>query len=121
MIRKAYAEWKKCDTMICDHMDSCKEAKFPNPTGPPLDYMKQHKVFKAKKTNKYDLFHFYQVGLSGDLWNLPSPHEPATHELLSKFLLKGRVLGHPNLVVAFTWDSAMAVCLLQELHSLRHL
>ena len=71
-----------------------------------------------------DLCHFYKVGLSGDLLNFPSPCEPATCELLSKFLLKARVLGCPNLVVAFAQDSAMAACLLQELHikdSLRHL
>ena len=105
MISEGHTEWNKHDTMICDHADSCKEAKFPDPTGPPLDYMKYCRVFKCKKTNEYDLCRFYQVGLSGDLPNLPSPHEPATHKLLSKFLLKARVLGHPNLVVAFTWDS----------------
>ena len=124
MISEGHTEWNKCDTMICDHADACKEAKFPDPTGPPLDYMKHHGVFKSKKTNEYDLCHFYQVGLSGDLLNFPSPCKPATHKLLSKFLLKARVLGHPNPVVAFMWDSVMAVCLLQELHikdSFRHL
>ena len=38
--------------MICDHADPCKEAKFPNPAGLPLDYMKHHRVFKSKKTNE---------------------------------------------------------------------
>ena len=37
--------------------------------------------------------------------------------MLEDFLLKAQALGHPNLIVAFAWDSAMAVCLLQELHS----
>ena len=44
--------------------------------------------------------------------------------MLKDFLLKAQVLGHPNLVVAFVQDSAMVVCLLQELHSnksLKHL
>ena len=44
--------------------------------------------------------------------------------MLKDFLLKAQALGHPNLVVAFTRDSATAVCLLQELHSkdsLRHM
>ena len=112
MISEGHAEWNKCDTMICDHMDPCKEAKFPDPTSPPLDYMKHCGVFKSKKTNKYDLCHFYLRGPS----KLSLSHKPATCELLSKFLLKARVLGHPNLVVAFTWDSATAICLLQELH-----
>ena len=113
MISKGHTKWNKCDTMICDHVDPCKEAKFPNPASPPLDYMKHHGVFKSRKTNKYDLCCFYQVGLSKNLPNFPSPCEPPTHELLSKFLLKAKVLGHPNLVVAFTKDSAMAICLLQ--------
>ena len=116
MIGEGHAEWNKHDTMICDHTDPCKEAKFPDPTGPPLDYMKHHGVFKSKKTNEYDLCHFYEVGLLGDLLSFPSPHKPATHELLSKFLLKARVLGHSNLVVVFAQDSATAICLLQELH-----
>ena len=54
----------------------------------------------------------------------PSPHKPTTHEMLEDLLLKARALGHPNPIVAFAWDSATAVCLLQELHSkdsLRHL
>ena len=86
--------------------------------------MKHCGVFKSKKTNEYDLCCFYHIGLSGDLLNFPSPCKPATHELLSKFLLKARVLGCPNLVVVFVWDSVSAICLLQELHikdSLRHL
>ena len=37
--------------------------------------------------------------------------------MLKDFLLKAWAQGHPNLVVAFARDSAMAVCLLQELHS----
>ena len=80
--------------------------------------MKYHGLFKAKKSNKYNLCHFYHIELSGDLPTFPSPCEPATHEMLEDFLLKAQALGHPSLVVAFMWDSAMAVCLLQELHSM---
>ena len=107
MISKGHAEWKKHDTMTCDHRDPCKELKYPDPAGPPLDYMKHRGVFKAKKTNEF-----------------PSAHKPATHKMLKDFLLKAGALGHPNLVVAFAWDSATAGCLLQELHSkdsLKHL
>ena len=59
MISKGHAEWKKCDMMICDHMDPCKEAKFPDHAGLPPDYMKHCGLFKSKKTNEYDLCHFY--------------------------------------------------------------
>ena len=86
--------------------------------------MKQRRVFKAKKTNKYDLCHFYHVELSGDLPPFLSPHEPATCKMLEELLRPAQALGHPNLLMAFTRDSATVVCLLQELHhkdSLKHL
>ena len=79
--------------------------------------MKHREVFKAKKTNEYNLCCFYRVELSGDLPKFPSPHEPATRKMLKDFLLKVWALGHPNLVVAFARESATAICLLQELHS----
>ena len=64
MISEGCAEWKECDTMTCNHRDPCKELKYLDPAGPPLDYMKHCGVFKAKKTNQYDLCHIYQVELS---------------------------------------------------------
>ena len=117
MIGKGCTDWEKCDTMTCDPGDPCKELRHLDPAGPPLDYMKHHGVFKAKKSNKYDLCHFYCIELSGDLPTFPSPHEPATCKMLEDFLLRAQALGCPNLIVAFAWDSAKAVCLLQELHS----
>ena len=113
MISEGRTDWEKHDTMTCDHRDPCKELRYPDPAGPPLDYMKHHGVFKAKKTNEYDLCHFYHIELSGDLPTFSSPHEPVTHEMLEDFLLKAQALGCPNLVVAFVGDSSMAVCLLQ--------
>ena len=110
--------------MTCDHEYPCKELRHLDPASPPLDYMKHHRVFKAKKSNECDLCHFYCVELSGDLPTFPSLCDPATREMLEDFLLKAQALGHPNLIVAFVWDSATAVCLLQELHSkdnIRHL
>ena len=103
--------------MTCDHGDPCKELRHLDPTSPPLDYIKHHGVFKAKKSNEYDLCHFYCIELSRHLPTFPSPTEPATHEMLEDFLLKALALGHPNLIVAFMWDSATVVCLLHELHS----
>ena len=124
MISEGRAGWEKHDTMTCDYRDPCKELRYPDPIGPPLDYMKHHGVFKAKKSNKYNLCCFYHIDLSRDLPTFPSPRKPATHEMLEDFLLKAQALGHPNLVVAFARNPATAVCLLQELHSkdsLRHL
>ena len=86
--------------------------------------MKQCGVFKAKKTNEYDLCHFYHVELSRDLPPFPSPCEPATCGMLEELLRAAQALGHPNLLMAFARGSAMVVCLLQELHnkdSLKHM
>ena len=102
--------------MNCDHADPCKEAKSPNQLGPPLDYMMSCGVFKPKKTSEYDLCHFYQVGLSGDLPEFPLPCAPAMHEQVSSLLLKARALGWPNLIMAHSQDVVAAVCLPQELH-----
>ena len=102
--------------MTCDHADPCKEVKSPNPLGLPLDYMVSHGVFEPKKTSEYDLCHFYHVGLSGDLPEFPSPHEPTTCEQTSSLLLKTRELGWLNLIMAHSQDAVTAVCLLQELH-----
>ena len=109
--------------MTCDHADPCKEVKSPNQLGPPLHYMMSRRVFKPKRTSEYDLCCFYQVGLSGDLPEFPSPHALAAHEQVSSLLLKARALGQPNLIVAHSEDVVTAVCLLQELHikvSLHH-
>ena len=116
MISEGHNEWHMHDTMTCGHTDPCKEAKFPDPLGLPLEYMKHCRVFDPKKTNEYDLCQFYQVGLSEDLLDFPSPCEPATCEQVKKFLLMARSLGLPNLIVAHPWDSVTAVCLLQDLH-----
>ena len=86
--------------------------------------MKQCRVFKAKKTNEYDLCYFYHMELSGDLPPFPSPREPATREMLEELLRAAWAVGHPNLLMAFARDSATVVYLLQELHhkdSLKHL
>ena len=124
MLSKGRAGWKKCDKMCCEHGEPFKELQNRDPTGPPLDYMKQHGVFKAKKTNRYDFSHFYHVELSGDLPPFPSPCKPATHGMLKEPLRAAWALGHPNLLMAFARDSATVVCFLQELHnkgSLKHL
>ena len=88
MISEGCAGWEKCDAMTCNHGDPWKELRHPDPTSPPLDYMKHHRVFKAKKSNEYDRCHFYLIELSGDLPTFLSPCEPATCKMLEDFLLK---------------------------------
>ena len=58
MIGEGCAGWEKHDAMTCNHGDPCKELRHLDPTSPPLDYMKHCRVFKAKKSNEYDLCHF---------------------------------------------------------------
>ena len=69
--------------MTCEHRDPGKEIKSKDPTGPLLDYMVSHDVFKVKQTSGYNLCHFYQVGHSGHLPPFPSPCGPATCGKLS--------------------------------------
>ena len=88
MIGEGCTDWEKHDAMTCDHRDPCKELTQLDPAGSPLDYMKHRGVFKAKKSNEYDLCHFYHIELPGDLPTFPSPHEPATRKMLEDFLLK---------------------------------
>ena len=71
MISEDHTDWEKCDTMNCNHGDPCKELRYPDLAEPPLDYLKHCGVFKAKKTNEYDLCRFYRVELSGDLPTFP--------------------------------------------------
>ena len=115
-INEDLRQWDEHDKMTCDHTDPCKEVKSPNQLGPPLDYMMRCGVSKPKKTSEYDLCRFYQVGLSGDLPEFPSPCTPATHEQMSSLLLKARALGWPNLIMAHSQDTVTAIFLLQEVH-----
>ena len=64
-ISKGLKQWYEWDKMTCNHIDPCKEVKYPDPLGAPLDYMENCDVFKPIKTSEYDLYHFYQVGLTG--------------------------------------------------------
>ena len=124
MLSKGHTGWKEHDKMHCEHGEPSKELQNRDPAGPPLDYMKQCGVFKAKKTNEYDLCRFYHVELSGNLPPFPSPCELATRMMLEDLLRAVWALGLPYLLMAFTKDSDTVVCLLQELHnkgSLKHL
>ena len=85
-ISEGLKQWGEWDKMTCDHAEPGKEVKYPDPLGAPLAYMESHEVFKPIKMSEYDLCHFYQVGLSGDFPEFPTPHEPATNNHMYGFL-----------------------------------
>ena len=85
-IREGHNGWKKHTEMCCDHREAHKELLHRDPISPPLEYMKTCGVFKAKKTNAYDLCHFYCVGASGEFPTFPAPHEPTSRNMLKKLL-----------------------------------
>ena len=88
MINKGHAEWNKCDTMICDHADPCKEAKFPDPTSLPLDYMKHHRVCKSRKTLSPQACHPQTVK------QIPTEGQGAKASQSSGGIHRGFCLGH---------------------------
>ena len=104
MLSEGRAGWKECDEMCCEHREPNKELQNRDPAGQPLDYMKQCGVFKAKKTNEYDLCHFYHMELSGDILHFPAPHEPATSKMLDELLRAAWAVGYPNRLMAFARD-----------------
>ena len=109
-ISEGLKQWDEWDKMICDHVD-------PGPLGTSLDYMESHDIFKLIKASKYNLYHFYQVGLTGDIPEFPEPREPTTSNHVHGLLKKAQVLSQPNLLVAHLQDEVTAVCLLRELHT----
>ena len=104
-ISEGHQQWNTCDKATYHHTDPCKEAKCPDPLGLPLDYMRSHGVFEPKKTSKYDLCWFYQVGLLADLPDFPMPCAPATHDQLTSFLKKPEDWRGANLIMAHLQDS----------------
>ena len=72
------------DKMTCDHTEPGKEAGLST----LLDYMESHTVFKSIKMSKYDLCHFYKVGLRGDFSELPTPTSLPPVTMCTAFLRK---------------------------------
>ena len=58
-ISEGLKQWDEWDKMTCNHADPCKEVKYPNPLGAPLDYMESPSIFKPIKTSEYSLCCFY--------------------------------------------------------------
>ena len=107
--RKALEAWRTQSVVTCEHRYPGKEIKSKDPTGPPLDYMVSHNIFKVKQASGYNLYHFYQVGSLGIPPPFPLPHGPATCEKLLDFLHKARAEGRSNLIVMHTSNSVTAV------------
>ena len=103
---------KKHTEMCCDHGEAHKELPHQDPVGPPLDYMKACRVFKARKTNAYNLCCFYHINASREFPTFPTLCEPASCDMLKQLLETVRAAKRTHLLMAFAGDSATAICLL---------
>ena len=74
--------------------------------------MKACGAFKARKTNAYDLCHFYCVSASGDFPTFPTPGKPASSDKLEQLLEAVWTAKHANLLMVFAGESVTAICLL---------
>ena len=79
--------------------------------------MKAHGVFKAGKTNAYDLCCFYCVSASREFPTFPAPCEPASSNMLKWLLETVWAVKCTHPLWAFAGDSTIAICLLRELHN----
>ena len=102
--------------MCCDHGEAFKDHQHHNLVGPPLDYMKTCRVFKATKTNAYDFCHFYRVSATRELPVFPTPCDPASSDMLKGLLEASQTEKCANLLMVFAGESTTTVCLLQALH-----
>ena len=55
------------DTMICDLPEYGKtQPNYPDPVGPPLNYMGECQVFDGIQSEIYNSCRFYTLGMTGD-------------------------------------------------------
>ena len=72
-IAKGVMGWATRDTMICDLPEHGKmQPNHPDPVGPPLDYMGECQVFNGIRSDIYDLYRFYALGMTGDPPEFPT-------------------------------------------------
>ena len=117
MISEGHEEWAKQDKMIFDPVDPPKRAKHPDLLGMSTAYMESRDTFKAIKTSKYGLCHFYQVGTLGDFPPFPEPREPMMSDDVCHLLQKACEKVWPNVVVTLSQDAITAIALLRGLHN----
>ena len=103
--------------MICDLPKHGKaQPNHPDPMGLPLDYMGEFRVFDGIWSDLYDLYHFYALGMTGNLPEFPVPWEPVTHSQVRDLLKSAQSIGRPYLILAHSSDSVTAISILWELH-----
>ena len=115
-ISKGSAAWKICAKMRCDHGGAFKDHQHSDPVSLPLDYMKSSGVFKATKTNVYDLCCFYRISATGEFPAFPAPRDPTSSNMLRELLEAARAAKCANLLMVFAGEFATAICLLRVLH-----
>ena len=81
--------------------------------------MKACGVFKARKTNAYDLCCFYCASASREFQTFATPCKPASHDMLKRLLETAWVAKCTHLLMAFAGDSTMAICLLHDKDSMK--
>ena len=117
-ITKGLPGWATRDTMICDLPKHGKaQPNHPDPIGPPLEYMHDHKAFEGISSDLYDLCQFYTLGTTGDPPEFPAPQEPTTCGQIRDLLKLACAIGRPYLIMAHSADSVTAISLLRELHT----
>ena len=86
--------WVTRDTMICDLSEHGKmQPNHPDPIGPPLEYMAECKVFDSIWSDLYDLCHFYTLGMTGNLPELPTPQESVICSQVRDLLMSAQSTG----------------------------
>ena len=111
--------WEQHTNMHCNQGETLKDQQQCDPAGPPTDYMKSQGVFKASKTNAYDLCRFYCVSPAGDFPSFPAPHEPATPSMIKDLLGVAWAAKCSHLFMVFAGKAATTVCQ-QRQHEVSH-
>ena len=117
-IVKGIMGWVTRDTMICDLPEHGKvQPNHPDLVGLPLDYMGERQVFDGIWSDIYDLCRFYNLGMTGDLPEFPTPWEPTTCGQIKDLLKSACVIGQPYMILAHSAVSVTAISMLRELHT----
>ena len=105
------------DNMVNDYTDGKRKPKNPDPLGPPVSYMEEHRVFQplASTTNTLGLCHFYRA--DPNVSTPKTPKLPATVEHVKKLLLLASTQRQLYIIMVFQGGTVTPLGLLQELHT----
>ena len=118
LIYEGAAGIQKQNSMVNDYADTGKRRpKNPDTIGPPLSYMKEHRVFQPLPSmmNPLGLCCFYPMDPSS-LSTLLLPKPPTTNEHLKHLLVLTKAKNWRYIIVVFQGGPIMPLGLLQELH-----